>query len=67
MSQPYAWNKLRSSPDSAKISSRSGHSLTKTGSGIFCFGGVDGKRDNLGNSVPTRDLYELKLSGGMRM
>ena len=65
MPSPYAWNKLAKSNTSGSVSARAGHSFTASKSGIVCFGGIDGRKNEKGLTVPNNDLHILKLRGSM--
>ena len=62
MTQPYTWRRISQAEGSAMISARSGHTLTQTKSGIICYGGTDGRKNDRGSSVPNSDLYILSLT-----
>ncbi|KAF4730437.1 hypothetical protein FOZ62_030705, partial [Perkinsus olseni] len=60
MPQPYAWVRLKNAGGTS-VSPRSGHTITATPHGFICYGGMDGRRNDLGNPAPNSDLYILKL------
>ncbi|KFG65360.1 putative kelch repeat protein [Toxoplasma gondii RUB] len=59
--QPYLWTKLEQRGD-AKVSGRSGHTLTATAAGLVLFGGVDGRLDCNENPAPNNDVYLLNIN-----
>ncbi|RQX71352.1 kelch repeat-containing protein, partial [Toxoplasma gondii CAST] len=61
MPQPYLWTKLEQRGD-AKVSGRSGHTLTATAAGLVLFGGVDGRLDCNENPAPNNDVYLLNIN-----
>ncbi|CAK0812639.1 unnamed protein product, partial [Prorocentrum cordatum] len=60
MPRPLAWTRLRNE-GSVVVSPRSGHTLTATSVGFVLYGGMDGRRNDLGNPAPNSDLFVLKL------
>jgi hypothetical protein len=67
MVQPYAWVKLQKGEGSLNVSGRSGHSLVPSGNSFICFGGIDGRKDTQGRTVPNNDIYLLSVNEGMCM
>ena len=61
----YSWNKLIRGESSLSPTPRSGHTLSSCKVGVFCFGGVDGRKHEQGQIVPNSDLYLLKVRDGM--
>jgi hypothetical protein len=66
MTSAYSWVKITREGNSTGPSARSGHSLTATKVGVFCFGGTDGRRNDEGHPAPNADLYMLELREGMK-
>ncbi len=65
MAQPYAWTQLDKQTGSLTISARSGHTMVKVGSDFICYGGMDGRKDSNGRTMPNSDTYILSLDEGM--
>jgi hypothetical protein len=67
MVQQYAWHKLDKADGSLNTSARSGHTLSSAGNSFICFGGLDGRKDTQGKTIPNNDLYMLSVNEGMYM
>ena len=61
MPQPYSWQKLKNLGD-VNVAPKSGHTVTQTDTGIYCYGGMDGRRNDMGNPSPNSDLHKLTLA-----
>jgi len=63
MPHAYEWIRLteQSGESDRTVTPRAGHSLTPTSAGFVMYGGMDGRRNEIGNPSPNSDLFVLKL------